>query len=198
LKTIDLAQRSPEWIAWKKHKIGSTSISILMGMNPYEDIEQMWFSFNSDEIFTHTNAAMQHGNDQEDTARAALEKHVGEKFTPVCGAHNEYDFISVSLDGITDDGKIIAEIKNPFTQHSFYNSLTKPSKMYYSQMQHQLLVSGAEIACFWSYFKGQHALHIIKPDIKFQEEILVRAKYFYDCFLRKEKPEFERFSEYVI
>ena len=194
MRVVDLVQGSEEWLRWKKHRIGGTLASTLMG-HPYESPETVWQSFNYDTPIDNKNAAMRHGNEYEAQARKALETHVEEQFTPICGALEDYDFVSVSLDGISNDGKIIAEIKCPFNPVMFFNQIKKIPYYYYSQVQHALLVTGAELCCFWSWYKGQHALHLIYPNNTFQTEMLAREFYFYSCFLRKETPDFGRFSK---
>ncbi len=195
---IPLIQGSEKWLTWKKHSLGSTSCSILMNLNRYETVKTLWHALNGNKISVKNEIEVEHGRNTEDDARIALEKHVGEKFTPKCGIHEEYAFISASLDGITEDGKIICEIKSPFNFHNFSNQLKKITPMYYAQIQHQLEVSKAELAIFWTYFEKNHGMHIIYPNKEFIHEMLYREKYFYSCYINKSEPDWKIFRTYEI
>lgn len=84
---------------------------------------------------------------------------------PLCLVHERLDWMRASLDGLSFDGSIVLEIKCPLNLRD-RNAAAQgrvPSH-YYSQLQHQLEVSGAEEAHYWSFDGRVGCLVKIRPD----------------------------------
>ena len=42
MKTVDLNQRSPEWLQWRSQGITASDIPIILGLSPYKTPWQLW------------------------------------------------------------------------------------------------------------------------------------------------------------
>jgi len=71
---------------------------------------------------------------------------------PLCLVHQEFEWMRASLDGLSFDGSTLVEIKCPLSlrDRAAAQEGRIPSQ-YYAQLQHQLEVSGAQQAHYWSF-----------------------------------------------
>ena len=120
---------------------------------------------------------MRRGHDLEAKARECLESQVNMKFRPIVIESLEHPFISCSLDGISDDGRVICEIKCP-NKNTHEEAIEGNIPVYYNiQIQHALMVSGADYCWYFSY-RPEHdtptALVKIQPNPELILEILAK------------------------
>ena len=108
----------------------------------------------------------------EPIARAAYEEKTGLVMQPLVMVSGDY---SASLDGITLAGDLILEIKCPYKGKSseLWQSVEawEIPEMYRIQVQHQLMVSGANLAHLWVYDGNDGLLLEIEPDEVAQQRI---------------------------
>ncbi len=152
----DLVQGSPQWHEWRKGKIGASSVAPIMGLSPYTTKLQCWETFKFGSVKEKT-AAMQRGNDLEETARMALNSHFDPHvtFEPVCVESCMYPWLIASLDGVTFDehGNVYmaCEIKCPGKRdHDIALKGTVPEH-YYPQLQHIMCILGVPMMVYWSF-----------------------------------------------
>ncbi|HNC56717.1 MAG TPA: YqaJ viral recombinase family protein [Leptospiraceae bacterium] len=205
-RKLDLDQGTEIWKTWRGSVITATAASIIMGLNPYANSEEhsaiylLWaekVGLLKKEFVE--NEAMAHGSRTEETARKAFTDATGIAMEPVCVVNSEYPFMAASLDGINEKYKIGLEIKCPL----YYASFRKHKEeglpdYYYSQVQHQLLVTGYSNWAFWSYYQNSDTLHIVKSDINFQTELLKRCKNLNKFIDLKVPPDESLFSKYDV
>lgn len=150
-KIINLPQGSNEWHQHRLHHRNASETAIVMGVSPWMTPFELW-ELRTDRRTQSVNAAMHRGTQLEPEARAAYEATTGHVMQPLVLVDGEY---SASLDGMTLDGKLVVEIKCPFRgQHSklWQHALAGEIPTHYGwQIQHQLMVSKAEIANFYVY-----------------------------------------------
>jgi putative phage-type endonuclease len=151
IRCDNLQQGSEEWLSWRKKGIGGSEAGSVMGVNPYCDAYELWQRKLGLIPEVEPNDAMIRGHQLEPEARALFEIETGIKMIPMCYIHSEYDFIRASLDGISVDERIILEIKCPGLKTHSEALSEKIRPYYYAQMQHQLLVTGAELCYYFSY-----------------------------------------------
>jgi hypothetical protein len=107
--------------------------------------------------------------------------------------HAYYDFITASLDGMTEDREIIVEIKCPVTEYGkkLHDKALEGEipEMYYIQMQHQFGVTGAFMGFYVSYDPvhyeqednpNQFVCIPVFPDHVFIEDLFIRIRTFYE------------------
>src|SRR5258708_30893619 len=77
-----------------------------------------------------------------------------------------------SLDGLSFDGSTLLEIKCPLSlrDRASVQEGRIPSQ-YYAQLQHQLEVSGAEQAHYWSFHGTSGILIEIRPDREYAKRL---------------------------
>lgn len=146
----ELIQGSPEWLEFRKKHIGASDAGVILGINPWKTPLQLWEekhdlrqSFKSDR--------MQRGLDLEEAARTRFEQTTGILVTAKVKIHPDHPWMIASLDGIDLDEKNIVEIKCPGP--SDHNEAIKghiPDK-YYPQLQHQMAVTGLDMAYYYSF-----------------------------------------------
>ena len=190
-------QRSPEWFVWRRKGIGSSEASILMGLNGYKTLHQLWLEKTGQvEVDYQTIGYMaERGVRMESRARKAYERFTGIKVVDRLFIHPKFTFIRASLDGWSDEFSLILEIKCPrYLNHyrAKAESYVKPE--YYCQIQHQFLASGAENADFWS-FDGRSGHRIpVLPDVWFMGELLEREIAFWECVESLKEPNPDQFA----
>lgn len=151
IKYDGLVQGTPEWLKWREDGIGGSEAGTIMGVNPYCDVYELWQRKLHLLPEIESNDAMKRGHELEPIAREIFELETGLKMKPMCYVHDEYSFIRASLDGISIDENIILEIKCPGLKNHAEAIAGKIKPYYYAQMQHQLLVTGAELCYYFSY-----------------------------------------------
>lgn len=172
-KYVELEQDTDQWLDWRMSGITATDASIIMGDNPYEDIDTL-FSVKAGLAASQfkMNDAIQRGKDLEPLVRAKVNNHFQENFQPACVQNIKYDFMLASLDGISADGRIILEIKCPSGFGTHKKNIEDIPAYYATQVQYQLLCTGADYAVFTSYYAGDMRFSYIYADLKFQKELI--------------------------
>lgn len=177
MKIIDLDQNTPEWLKWREGGLGASDAPTILNENPYESPYALWRRKTGRTGAKTQTAAMAHGKNTEQAAREAYSAETGEFMPPVCGVHDEYDWMRASFDGM--NGKVILEVKCPteLQNHLSAREGSVPDH-YFAQVQHQLAVSGAELCHFWSFFDGKGALVEVKPaEVYIQDMIAIEKEF---------------------
>lgn len=172
---VKLEQGTQEWHQWRDQGIGSSDASALMGffggMARKEAQKDM-----------APNARMARGTALEPHARMLFTELTGVWVRPGCFQHKQYPFMRASLDGISEDRKLMVEIKSPsWKVHS--QALRGTVVDYYRpQCQHQLFVMGLNSMLFFSFFPDEldankrYAFVKVDRDEKVQRELVNRAE----------------------
>jgi putative phage-type endonuclease len=125
---------------------------------------QLWL-LKTSRSGTKVTHAMQPGTDMEPLARAAYEARIGFVMQPLVLEAGDY---SASLDGMTLDGDLVLEIKCPLrgTRSDLWLDVEAGQipDHYAIQVQHQLMVAGAELAHLWVFDGTRGILHAIARD----------------------------------
>jgi putative phage-type endonuclease len=216
----ELKQGSEEWLQFRSYGLGGSEISVLMNANPWKSIQDLW------EIKTgrkndgfEINEAIQQGKDLEPVAKAYYEEITGRKMEPICMVHPVYTWMRTSLDGLSEDGKVILEIKVPFNQENHHKQATEiqlidgvkvrvPKRNVptwrYPQLQHQLAVVmahfGAERVDYFSYSHEKPDTSVcipIRPDFIYIQELIKREEIFFGYVERDEQPPADLFQSKV-
>lgn len=149
-KVVRLVQGSPEWHAHRQHHRNASETPAVLGLSPYLTPYKLW-QVRTGQAAVPVTAAMAHGTATEPEARAMYETRTGLVMQPLVLVDGEY---SASLDGMTLDGRLIVEIKAPKSAESALLKEARAGRVpvhVYWQIQHQLMVSGAELAHLYVY-----------------------------------------------
>jgi putative phage-type endonuclease len=161
---LKLEQGSPEWHAHRARYRNASETPVVLGVSPWQTPYQLWLekTARAERPVTYP---MQRGKDLEAAARAAYEALTGHVMQPLVLVDGEY---SASLDGMTLGGELVLEIKCPMKgreselwQHVAGGTLPEH---YAAQIQHQLLVSGAELAHLFVFDGTEGTLLEVRPD----------------------------------
>lgn len=189
-------QGTPEWKQWKHSRIGASESSAILGISPWKTALKLYLEKKSALEDRPTPPHMQRGLDLEPMARKLLEQETGLSFIPTVLEHQEHKWLIASLDGITFDGQVLCEIK---CANKAVIDLARSGRLpdyYMCQVQHQLLVSGAEY-CWYCCFDGNDIYPVkVLPQIQWQSRILSECTEFYDRLQSGEPPAFSE-KDYV-
>lgn len=181
MKLVNIKQNTAEWHEFRQNHIGASDAPVIMGVSPYRTIKQVW----KEKVFgvkQKENAPMRYGKNKEEKAREEFEKITGLLIFPKVVVHEEFEWMSASLDGLDVEEKCIVEIKcpGPNDHHCANVSKMVPEK-YIPQIQHQLCVTGLEFAYYYS-FDGERGVVIeVKRDQAFIDRMIEKEQEFWNC-----------------
>jgi len=176
-----LTQNTEAWLELRKKKIGASDAPVIMNVSPWKTPYELWsekVGITNDNVVTR---AMQEGLDKEQEARQNfMDKTRLNVFPKVC-FHEHFDWMMASLDGIDEEGKHIVEIKNPGAKDHEVACNGKIPEKYFPQLQHQLEVTGLDMAYYFSYYHGDGVIVEVGRDDKFITEMIAEEKKFFVC-----------------
>lgn len=177
----ELIQRTEEWIKLRKNKIGASDAPVIMGISPWKTPYQLWEEKLGLRQSQEMTSSMKRGLDLEDHARECFHRKLNIFVFPEVMFHNKYDWMMASLDGIDAEKKNIVEIKCANREdHQIAISGKLPEK-YYPQLQHQLEVTGLEMAYYFS-FDGEDGVVVeVGRNNEYINEMINEEKKFWSC-----------------
>lgn len=188
---MDLIQGSPEWLEWRMSGVGASEIPAIIGVCEYNTINGTWRVKTRRSRGFEGNSATQHGQETEAKARARYELITMNDVKPACATHPKYKTCIASLDGISEDGKLVVEIKCPKGRDTIDTALAgNVPPQYWPQCQYQLAVTGADELHFFVYHEGsgEHALVTVKPDLEYQGTLIAAALDFWERYVLADVP----------
>lgn len=176
-----LSQNTDAWLELRKRKIGASDAPVIMNVSPWKTPYKLWTQKVGIDTEDFVNRAMQEGLDKEQEARQEFIRQTNIKVYPKVCFHACHDWMMASLDGIDKKEKHIVEIKNAgLDDHTIAKNGKIPEK-YFPQLQHQLEVTGLDMAYYFSYRHGEGVIVEIARDAKFIAEMLAEEKKFFVC-----------------
>jgi putative phage-type endonuclease len=168
---VQLKQGSKEWLEYRLKMRNASESAAVLGLSPWCTPYQLWLH-KTGRATTKATTAMQYGTDLEPAARVAYEEKTGNIMQPLVLQDGAY---SASLDGMDLDGQLIVEIKCPFKgkgSELWNDAILGLFPEYYNvQIQHQLLVSGANTAHLWVYADGEGLVLPVERDVEVMDRI---------------------------
>lgn len=177
MQTLNLVQGSPEWAAFRATTFNASEAAAMMGVSPHTTRSALLHQKHTGiapEFDSATHARFEAGHNTEATFRPIAEDIIGDDLYPVTGLL-EVDGLRLlaSFDGLTMDGltgyehKLFnAELARQLAENG------EPGPAWYWQLEHQLLVSGAESILFVTSDgtdqKCEHCNYESKPERRAQ------------------------------
>jgi len=193
---VVVEQGTTIWHEFRSLGFGASEANIIAGQSKWKSVVDLWAAKTGrpTEPFI-MSAAVQHGIDTEPEARERFIEATGINMTPKCYVSSKHDFIRASLDGISDCNRVILEIKCPSALGIHMATVKgKVPDYYYPQLQHQLYVTGADVACFWSYVPSMGGFMIeVPPNLPYIAELVYREKHLWECVQKDIEPNPEDF-----
>jgi putative phage-type endonuclease len=167
-----MQQNTPEWLEFRKNKIGASDAPIIMGLSPWKTRYRLWQEKLGLIETEAMNCSMKRGHDLEEMAREKYEEVTGNIILPEVGIHKDYEWMMASLDGISIERDIIVEIKCPgHTDHEVALNGSIPEK-YWPQLQHQLAVYDLDVLHYFSFRHEDYALIEVHRDDFYIEKLI--------------------------
>lgn len=152
MKTHNLTQGSPEWLAYRAGHFNASDAPAMLGCSPHKTRTELMHELHTGltpEVDAATQRRFDDGHRFEALARPLAEAIIGEELYPVVGSD---DGLSASFDGLTMSGAVAWEHKtlNAELRDAMFDGCTGKDlpKKYQVQMEHQLWVSGAGSCLF--------------------------------------------------
>ncbi len=147
----NIQQGSPQWHAARAQRFTASQAPAMMGASKYTTRDALLREKKTGiapEVTPEQQRLFDRGHQAEDQARAIAEEILGEDLFPVTAVSDADDRLLASFDGITMDERTAFE-------HKLYNAKLADAiacgdlePHYYWQLEHQLLVSGADQVLF--------------------------------------------------
>lgn len=194
MRLLELEQRSPAWLSWRREGITATESSVILGLNPYMTPWRLWCEKvgRALPVDLSSNPLVRFGIEHEDEVRQKFEVKHSEIVMPACGEFDEDSLFRASFDGLTSAMEPV-EIKCPSettladVRQNGLESMA--ARLYRIQLQHQLMVCGA--AAGWLVFYDRTADDILEFEIERDEaliaEIRAKGREFFDRYVAKRK-----------
>lgn len=188
MRIFELDQNSDAWLDWRKTGIGSSDAPAILDLSPWKTRKETWEEktyhyhrgrkgFSQAQLAAirakmmakelENESAKNRGKKLEPVAREEYEAWMGFDCPAVCGSHEQYEFLKVSLDGWNEDKLLFVEIKAP-NRKAHEDALSGSVPDYYEpQILHQFAVSGARRGHYISYhpkFPPGQRLAIVEVD----------------------------------
>jgi len=181
MKIIDVEQGSQEWLSWRKTVITATDCPAILGSSPWTTAYKCWQGKLGLGGAFKPNEATERGKSLEPIGRERFIKKYGINMTPLVVESSEYEFLGASLDGLSDCRKYVLEVKTGGHKLMKMAQEGVVPQYYLDQMQHQLLVTGAE-KCFYLVTHEDEEKEIVIevfPDPTFLSRFMPKARAFW-------------------
>ncbi len=154
-------QNTPEWLEWRKDKIGASDAPIILGLSPWTTPFQLWQTKLGLKPNIEETESMRRGKILEPVALEMFNEKEQVNLKPAVLVDKDHEWQIASLDGY--DTKVFCEIKCPgFEDHESAIKGKIPSK-YVPQVVHQLMVSRCEKGFYVSYSPAHDVKLVVIP-----------------------------------
>ncbi len=185
-----LQQNTAEWHRWRRQGIGASDAPVIMGETPFKTRRTLWSIKTGRMQEGPAGPAARRGRELERFARRAYERRTGIQVEPLCLVHTEFEWMRASLDGLSFDGSTLLEIKCPLNPRDRASAEQgRIPSQYYAQLQHQLEVSGADLAHYWSFHGSDGILVEIRPDREYAKRLVEAEAAFWRLVRENRWPE---------
>jgi putative phage-type endonuclease len=170
--------------------IGASDAPVIMGETPFKTPRTLWSIKTGRKEEDPAGPAARRGRELERSARRAYERQTGIQMEPLCLVHEEFEWMRASLDGLSFDGSTLLEIKCPLSLRDRASAQGgRIPSHYHAQLQHQLEVSGAEKAHYWSFHGTDGILIEIRPDREYAKRLVEAETAFWQLVKENRWPE---------
>lgn len=186
---VDIEQGTPEWLQLRKTKITATDAVVIMNASPWKSKMQLYKEKTSDSAPFPPNDRMLRGIELEPFAR---DLYSIKKGVPVHPKVMVKDFAMASLDGISECGNFVVEIKCPGEKDHSLALCGKVPDHYYPQLQHQMFICSVDKMDYFSFDGSDGVMVQVNRDDFYIEKMLEEEKKFYKCILENIEPEMDK------
>lgn len=192
---IDLAyvQGTAEWLELRKNKITATDSCIIMGASHWKTKIQLYYEKTSATKPMPPNERMQRGLDLEPIARDLFTIKTGIQVSPAVIVKG---WMMASLDGRSELGNHIVEIKCPGPLDHAKAVAGHVPDHYYPQLQHQMTVCDLDSMYYFSFDGYDGVIVEVERNFEYCEKMIEEERKFYKYLLDGTTPEPEE-DDYI-
>lgn len=175
MRTLNLAQGSPEWLAHRRTTHNASDAPSMMGASPYvtrAELVRQYATGVQREIDERTQAIFDRGHEVEPALRRFAEDLIEDELYPVTGV-DDHGYLGASFDGVTFDESIIFEAKQPNAQKmEAVRAGTIPPQDYWQIVQ-QFTVCGDAERCIYVVGdgSGENTAYLDIPRTQIEDDI---------------------------
>lgn len=173
-------QGSQEWLSWRSKHIGASDAAAILGICPYKTPYQLWQE-KMGMYEPDMNEAMRRGSENEPIARKKFCELTGFNMTPCVREHKTIPYMAASLDGLSDCGSYILEIKCNGQKNHLLTKQGNIPPHHYAQVQHQMEVFKVNRVYYFSYVEDDPFIQTVERDQKFIDKLLIAEREFWKC-----------------
>ena len=193
-----ITPNSPKWDELRLTGIGSSDAAAIVGVSKYSNPLTLW-KIKTGEIpedavqNPFTEYWRDRGQALEPLAKEKYKAEVGWDAEPAMVVHDEYNWMRASLDGLGDvlPAIIPVEIKCPGKTKMAHMLEDKVPSEYWPQLQHILMVTGADWMHLWGFDGTEGSLLTVFPDLDYQRQLFASEKWFWELVTAKIPPDME-------
>jgi len=168
MKKVTLAQRSPEWLAWRSQGIGGSDAAAVVGLSPwttrFQLLQEKYNALHGGQPKSFDSFAMARGRRLEPLVAQAYRDFTGFDPEDCCAEHEALPFVRASFDGYVEYINLPIEIKCPNKQ-SHQEALAGRVPAYYvPQCHHLMAVCGStrlHYVSYSDYFPSHQRLAVV-------------------------------------
>jgi putative phage-type endonuclease len=194
MKVIDVSQRSDAWRHWRSQGVSASEAAIVMNRSPYKTPWRLWAEKIGLvlEASLDNNPLIRAGIQQEPEALQRFEDKHELMLLPLCGESEQYPLMRASFDGLSEANEPV-EIKCPhettFLDVLLNREASEAYRLYWCQVQQQLLVAEAQRGFLFFYHQGQDIEFEIQRDEIFLTQLVDKAMDFWSAVKSKKEPQ---------
>jgi len=159
MKILNLQQGSEEWHNVRATHFTASDAAAVLGFSKYKSKQELLEekAFGKKKENSGSEYIFQKGHEAEEKARPLIEEMIAEDLSPVVGVMDYFGLpLLASFDGITLDDRIIFEHKlHSKALSEFLEQNQDLPDTHWPQVEHQLLISGAD-HCIFVVSDGTH------------------------------------------
>ena len=159
MRTLNLTQGTPEWLAHRRTTRNASEAPAMMGVSPYVTRAQLLRQHATGieaEIDAATQARFDKGHAVEPALRALAETMLGEDLYPITGVSDD-GYLGASFDGVTLDEETILEAKQANAAKQAAMDQGEVPKADYWQIVQQFAVCTSAKRCYYLVGDGTEA-----------------------------------------
>lgn len=160
---VNFDQGSKEWLSWRRLGIGASDAPVIMGENPWKSSNYLLEEKLGRKKEWGGNEATRSGQLNEPAIRQYFANKFGFEINPFCIECNEISWMKASLDGISNAGHRVFEIKFGKKVYSEVAKTKTVPKYHYGQLQHILAITGLSFIDYCCGWEGEQPIHLQIP-----------------------------------
>lgn len=205
MRCVFLKQRSDEWRKWREEGVTATDAAVILGLDPEKTPWRLWaekvhYVRRKD---LSVVPAVRYGIEHEDIARQIWERKHQDVLLDFCATYDADETFRASFDGVTSQTEPV-EIKCltfAMIDDVYLNGInSKAFKLYYPQVQHQILVAESRRGYLVFYDERRNDIYefIIERDQHMIDRILRLGREFAQFVKERKAPPRDPRRDYFV